>query len=287
MRYLIISCFAALLSHISYGQWTPFCSGTSNGYIVELEVYDDTLYAVGFPTQICGASVQRIGAYDGMSWTALGGGHSEALNAVERIGGTMYMAPYLFSNSGNHIRRLVNGSWQTMGDAISCTYFNGLDATPSLYDVVEYNGDIISSGEFDRLGTDTVNCIMRWDGNAWQAMGSGLTGSTQNGSQNVRFPHDLYVWNGQLLATGNFEMAGGVVCNGIASWDGTQWSAMGAGFDNTVYSVMEYNGELYACGAFSASGSTPIEKVAKWNGSDWIAAEFGIPGNEDLLYGRW
>ena len=54
----------------------------------------------------------------------------------------------------------------------------------------------------------------------------------------------------------------------LASWDGTQWSALGAGFDNTVYDLAEYNGELYAVGAFESSGGAAMERIARWDGTD-------------------
>ena len=37
----------------------------------------------------------------------------------------------------------------------------------------------------------------------------------------------LTVYNGQLVAGGNFTTAGGVACNRIACWDGTSWQTPG------------------------------------------------------------
>ena len=41
--------------------------------------------------------------------------------------------------------------------------------------------------------------------------------------------------NGDLIAAGSFTTAGGVTVNRIARWDGSTWSALGTGMNNSVY----------------------------------------------------
>jgi hypothetical protein len=90
------------------------------------------------------------------------------------------------------------------------------------------------------------------------------------------YPHQLMVYDTSLYVVGNFTTAGGVTVNGIARWDGTQWNAMGVGFDQDVYGIGVFDGEIYATGGFTHSGSTPLNCIAKWNGTSWVSPGFSV-----------
>jgi hypothetical protein len=79
----------------------------------------------------------------------------------------------------------------------------------------------------------------------------------------------LAVYNGKLIAGGDFTLVGGIPVNHITAWNGASWSALGAGMDNTVSSLTVYNGTLIAGGYFTAAGGIPANHVAAWDGSDW------------------
>lgn len=81
-----------------------------------------------------------------------------------------------------------------------------------------------------------------------------------------------------LYAGGDFTSAGGAALNRVAKWDGSAWSPLGSGFNNTVNSLVVFEGSLYAGGAFTASGSTPIDRLARWNGAAWEPVGGGVTG---------
>ena len=93
----------------------------------------------------------------------------------------------------------------------------------------------------------------------------------------------LTVFNGELYACGGFEFAGSVPASRIAKWNGTIWSAVGAGMDNTVQEMAEYNGELYACGVFTTAGGNSSPYISKWNGSTWNIVGLGVNGRVRTL----
>ncbi|MEO1435037.1 MAG: T9SS type A sorting domain-containing protein, partial [Bacteroidota bacterium] len=134
-------------------------------------------------------------------------------------------------------------------------------------------------------GTQSISGIMRWDGSQWADVAGGLSGNIPNNAP-VLFPHNMEVWNDQLIVGGNFRFAGGVEVNGIASWDGTNWSAMGSGFNGTVYDIQDYFGTLYVGGSFTSSGSTDLGRIASWNGTDWEYPGFGFEpvGQNDFTF---
>jgi O-glycosyl hydrolase len=84
------------------------------------------------------------------------------------------------------------------------------------------------------------------------------------------------VYNGELIAGGDFTMAGGFPANHIARWDGSSWQPLGDGLDSTVFALTTYNGEMIAGGWFTTAGSTSAAYIARWNGSDWQPLDSGM-----------
>jgi len=106
-------------------------------------------------------------------------------------------------------------------------------------------------------------------GQTWSTVGS--TG--MNGSVKCLITDNT---NNVVYAGGAFTTADGQTVNYISKWNGTTWSAVGAGFNNTVWALTFYNNELYAGGAFTLSGTTTVNGIAKWNGNAWVAVGSGV-----------
>jgi hypothetical protein len=68
-----------------------------------------------------------------------------------------------------------------------------------------------------------------------------------------------------------------VAVNRIARWNGSTWSALGAGMDGSVYVLKTLpNGDLVAGGSFTTAGGVPAPFVAGWNGTNWSALGTGM-----------
>jgi hypothetical protein len=67
-----------------------------------------------------------------------------------------------------------------------------------------------------------------------------------------------------------------VTVNFIAAWNGSTWSALGAGMDNDVYALAVSGTTLYAGGGFTNAGGVTATNIAKWNGSAWLALGAGM-----------
>ena len=74
----------------------------------------------------------------------------------------------------------------------------------------------------------------------------------------------MVVFDGKLIACGNFITAGGIGVNGIASWDGTEWLPMGSGMNASVQSVTAMDGRLIAVGTFTTAGGKSANHIAAW-----------------------
>lgn len=97
-----------------------------------------------------------------------------------------------------------------------------------------YQGDLYLGGGMSMAAGDVGQNIMRWDGNQWHPLGSGL--QTQlNNFGNFGTVENMLVHDGELFVGGSFRYAGGIPAHGVARWDGSQWCSVAPyGPTNTV-----------------------------------------------------
>lgn len=76
-----------------------------------------------------------------------------------------------------------------------------------------------------------------------------------------------------LYVGGDFTIAGGVVANGVARWDGERWEALGNGVNGRVHALAVYDdggGEaLYVGGWFDRVDGEIVRGLARWDGAAW------------------
>ena len=128
-------------------------------------------------------------------------------------------------------------------------------------------------GSFTVAGEVLANNIAKWEPGApgsWSPLGSRIGGVS---SPQV---HTLIVYNGELIAAGNFTTAGWTQANFIARWDGTNWSPLGSGMNDLVQTLSEYNGELIAGGWFTSAGGMEANRIARWDGASWSPLASGM-----------
>ncbi len=135
------------------------------------------------------------------------------------------------------------------------------------------NGDLIVGGNFRAAGNIPAKCIARWNGMQWSALGSGMDGGTEPSVRAL-----AVLPNGDVIAGGLFETAGGVSARNIARWNGTAWSPLSTGVSvatnatPAVYALAALpNGEVVVGGIFRNAGGVAIASIARWNGANWIS----------------
>jgi len=171
-----------------------------------------------------------------------------------------------------------------------------------VYCMDTFEGQLIVGGNFTQAGFgggDTavmVNNIAAWNGSRWSALGSGITGT---GGQTVNI-NAMAVFNGELYVAGyNVDTAGGVRVYNVAKWNGSNWLAVGTGFNpySTTNALCIYNNALYAGGLdFVFTGNeNHATGIAKWNDSAWVGIGSDLAGGavysmqvyNNLLYIGW
>lgn len=287
MRTIILLTLCVFLSHFTIAQnFVEICpSSTTNGTIVDCQYYRDSLYATGFFTTICDQPVGHIARWDDNTWVPTAINIPDPGHSLQTINNKLYIAKYENSIDSNWVYVYDNDELQKLGDGVYLTTASGFSQLPNIYDITYFNGEIIACGEFDRVGSSPIQGIMRWDGTSWSALGDGLGGNI-DGTGPVMFPHQMLVHGSTLYVVGNFKTAGGIEVNGIAAWDGTEWSTMGVGFNSTVYSIIVYKNEVIVGGSFTESDGETLNRIAKWTGSSWAPLDFGFsqPSTNDFIF---
>ncbi len=81
---------------------------------------------------------------------------------------------------------------------------------------------------------------------------------------------------GEVYVGGSFINAGTTPVNRIAKWNGSSWSALGSGLNNSVFALAVSGTDLYVAGRFTTAGGISANRIAKWNGSSWSAMGSGV-----------
>lgn len=130
-------------------------------------------------------------------------------------------------------------------------------------------------GQFLTAGKQVVNSVAKWSGSEWLP----LTGSFGTGvvdpSGDAGLVRALTVHDGNLVVAGGFQLAGGVTAQGMARWDGSEWSAFvsstGIG-PGAVNAMVSFQGSLHVAGEFVVIGETTFNRIARWSEatSSWM-----------------
>ncbi len=151
-----------------------------------------------------------------------------------------------------------------------------------VYAVAVSGNDVYVAGRFTTAGGVRVNNIAKWNGSAWSALGNGISGEPARGVP--AYAYALAVSGSEVYVGGSFTTAGEIAANNIAKWNGTSWSALGAGLGTAsplpnigaVVIALGLNGnDLYVGGFFNTAGGVNTNGLAKWNGTSWSG--FNLP----------
>jgi FlgD Ig-like domain len=137
---------------------------------------------------------------------------------------------------------------------------------------------LVAGGQFTTAGGAPASNIAAWNGAGWSALAGGITGTDAA----VR---TLHVWdadgpgpgNAVLVVGGRFDGAGGQAAGGLATWDGTNWTPLGAGTTQTVWAVADYGSDLWVGGDFDQLDGAPIPRLARFDGSTWASGGTVFP----------
>jgi hypothetical protein len=261
--------------------WSALGSGL-DARVNALAVSGSDLYAGGDFGTAGGNSATGVAKWNGSSWSALGSG-------LGNVRALAFTRDYLYA-AGNLVTPIPGGGRVNFILKWNGTNWSGLGLgvsrfdmfIPIVYALAVSGSDLYAGGSFTVAGGSNgnfiaVNCIAKWDGSSWSALGSGMG----TGTATTPFVRALTVSGGDVYAGGRFNTAGENLANNVAQWNESSWSALGSGLTARL-SVLAVNAlavsgsDLYAGGTFTAAVGSNGNSIAKWNGNNWSALGSGI-----------
>lgn len=188
---------------------------------------------------------------DPLAFAVLPNGDFVAGGGFQAAGGT----------TASHIARYSSSTgWTVMGTGLYPGLNHNVNAVAALP-----NGDIIAGGRFTSTGFPggpVLNHIARYtpSTNTWAPLGSGTGGSAVNAV--------AVLPNGDIIAGGDFDSAGGVPASFIARYtlSTNTWSAMGEGTNNNISALAVLpDGDVVVSGGFQhAGGVLNVNFIARY-----------------------
>lgn len=260
-----------------------------------------------------------VARWNGVAWSSMNiaNGTVSSLSMFDDGSGVRLYAARRAGPS-SRVVRWENGAWTQVGGLFS-------DDVITLETHLDASGvSLHAGGEFTQVGGSLCAGVARWDGQAWQPVGAGIGPTVSSlkslndgggpklfasgvfapgnpgfrgvayfdGQSWVQIPGTqicsvtgLEVYAGRLFVLTGCDAAG-VAGNGILSWDGAQFVALGDGISHTtLLSLASYDDTGSGAKALFVGGRDPLRigghayhGVARWDGVRWSNLAAGLSG---------
>jgi trimeric autotransporter adhesin len=302
-------------------EWSPLAGPSGEGVLGEvlaLAVHQGDLVVGGGFVQAGGVTANGIARWNGAEWSSFAAGIAGMVSALATYDGDLVAAGHFGEASGvtvNSIARWDGERWLSLGTGVE-----GFWGGPGwVYALAVYEGELIAGGTFSYAGEVSVLDIARWDGERWAPIDvvfvrdEGVWGLTvHRGELIAASPAPPFVrsWNGStssilpglqgevftlgayedlLLAGGSFHRAGASPVDGVAGWNGIEWSpalldesvsdrGVGDPLWSQVEALIVFDGDLIVGGEISQAGGVLVDGLARWDGRRWSPFESGGDG---------
>jgi hypothetical protein len=238
-------------SQTEYGVWAwngSSWSSLTSQYYQNVMGFQGNLYGTSTFTYGPGMYIgTRLHVFDGTSWTdfasflPLANNDPYTPQDIGVLGGQLR----LYMGSGGDVHSYNGASW-------TANFAAGL--FPTVFGM--WNGALVTAGS-----DMTVPFIKEWTESGWVNHIAGF-------GEFCADVKALTEHNGLLIAGGIF--GGGFDCDvpatghRVLSFDGVDWTTVGAAMDNSVRDLVVYDGILIAAGGFGASGGVPTSLIAQY-----------------------
>ena len=200
-------------------------------------------------------------------------------------------------NAADYVAKWDGSNWSALGsNGAGNGSLNGWVYAIAISGTDVYVGGLFTNVNNGGTSLTAADCIAKWDGTNWSALGSnGAGGGSLSGQVNAIAISgtDVYVGGGFIDVNNNGTSL--TAADRIAKWDGTNWSALGSGIagngslNGSVLAILVSGTDVYVGGAFTnVSNETSLpaaDYVAKWDGTNWSALGSNGASNGSLNYG--
>lgn len=268
--------------------WRAIGQGT-NGTVFALTSWDPDddgpapprIVAAGYFDSVDGFPASNIAAWDGMSWSPMGGGLNNivrGLVAWDSDGSgplkSRLVAGGAFSLPGEvatrHVAQWDGMTWQAMGPGLSLPV--GALSTWDPDGPGSMDAQLLAAGGYPGSAFGRVD---RWDGAGWRTAGSSFAGSVN--AMTSWDADDAGPLPPEIAVGGRFDRLGGLAAKHVALWNGRAWRLVESGLDRTVLALTTWDPDgsgpvaeqLVAGGLFSTAGGGAAASIAGWTDSGW------------------
>ncbi len=280
--------------------WSPVGDGISgsDSAVYDLAVFDDgtgpALHAGGIFQTAGGLPAKNVAKWDGVEWFPLGAGADGIVRAIASYddgsgdGPALYVGGRFDTAGGsivNNVAKWDGSEWSALGDGLT----GGNNPPGEVWAMAVYDDGsgvgeaLYVGGDFTVAGNVAAETIARWDGKEWSPVGSGFRVEPDHSRVFALTAYDDGT-GPALYAGGSMVLAGDVEVNGLARWDGSEWSPVGGGTDGWVLALNVFDDgidevpALYVGGFFFTAGNVAANHIARWNGRNWSALASGMDG---------
>ncbi len=257
--------------------------------------------------QIGGIDAKKVARWNETTWFDLPAtnnagmdGPTYVLHAFDRDGAgpeepALYAGGSFVNTNGQPaggIARWNGSNWQGVGGGMSSDGVSSLAVVRALHGFDEDGegpqvAELFAGGDFDSAGGANAPGLARWDGTEWSPVTGWHGGQVES---LLAFDEDGPGPQAtQLYVGGAFIDAESGVSGTLARWDGSAWSAVGAGLHgggNRVLALCEFDDDgpgpnlpaLYAGGDFAFAGALVVNRIARWDGVSWSPLGSGLQG---------
>lgn len=233
------------------------CGNRCTPYVQALGIFEDKLILGGNFRRAPALTPQYITAnfiasWDGAHWATFGSGLNGPALTVLTFGDDLYVGG-LFRTAGGvsaaNIARWDGVQWHALG--------SGTDGTVT--ELCVYQGELYVGGLFTQAGGIACPGLAIWTGTTWRSVAPPVT---------LRGVYPLQVFQGKLIAHGEFGNAYSPDRYYFASWDGAAWSRLPSPPGNAAAwaDLAVFQGRLWAVGA----------NTSVFDGASWTAVEPGF-----------
>jgi hypothetical protein len=170
---------------------------------------------------------------------------NRSVNAIAVMGSDVYVGGnFWLSGSNNVFNNVYNGGIPDSGNTnfqyitnitrfnpSTCTFYHlgSNDLNGPVFALASIGNRLFAGGTFTNAGGNpNANYIAEWDGTTWTNVGTGVGGLNSVGNPGAVYA--LAACGSNLYVGGDFTTAGGNTnANGIAKWDGKQWTTLQGG----------------------------------------------------------
>jgi hypothetical protein len=280
VAFLAIPLLLMRASNAQCQHWHPLSASQAlNNDVHDVIGFDDgsgpAIFAVGDFSAGGSTALNRIGRWNGQTWSPLAGGFTRGMFSSAGIslavfddghGAALYASGAFDAAGGvpaNNIAKWNGTSWSSVGGGLSYYAYQLRvldDGTgPALYAVGDFMSPVAQVGKFD--------------GTSWSQVGNGLPNTPFSITvfDDGTGPH-IYAGTNQIFSGGS----------GVFELVSNQWVGLGTIPGASVYALAVYDDgsgpALYAGGFYDHIGSVPANAIAKWNGTSFAPLGTGITG---------